>query len=76
MLLKAPWVRIPPLPPSPNFAAEHRPLQHERLAAFREYIAEVNEGSFPARGRLVEMEAPILDEVVRFIGDNDSTTKD
>lgn len=51
-----------------NFAAEHRRLQQERLAAFREYVADVQEGRFPERGHLVEMEAPLLDEVVRAIG--------
>jgi 3-methyl-2-oxobutanoate hydroxymethyltransferase len=50
-----------------NFAAEHRRLQAERTAAFREYIADVQEGRFPARSNLVEMEAPLLDEVVRSI---------
>jgi 3-methyl-2-oxobutanoate hydroxymethyltransferase len=50
-----------------NFAAEHARLQLERLAAFREYIADVNEGRFPERGHLVEMEAPFLDEVVRSL---------
>src|SRR6266480_1283667 len=51
-----------------NFAAEHRRLQQERIAAFREYIADVQEGRFPERSHLVEMEAPLLDEVVREIG--------
>ena len=51
-----------------NFAAEHRRLQEERIAAFREYIADVNEGRFPERSHLVEMDAPALDEVVRAIG--------
>ncbi len=51
-----------------NFAAEHRRLQQERLAAFREYIADVQEGRFPECSHLVEMEAPFLDEVVRSIG--------
>src|SRR5687767_7810521 len=51
-----------------NFAAEHRRLQQERLAAFREYIADVQEGRFPERCHLVEMDAPFLDEVVREIG--------
>ncbi len=50
-----------------NFAAEHRRLQQERLAAFREYIADVHEGRFPERSHLVEMDAPFLDEVVRAI---------
>jgi 3-methyl-2-oxobutanoate hydroxymethyltransferase len=51
-----------------NFAAEHRRLQQERLAAFREYIADVKEGRFPERSHLVEMEATYLDEVVRSLG--------
>lgn len=51
-----------------NFAAENRRLQQERLAAFREYIADVNEGRFPERGHLVEMDAALLDEVVKDLG--------
>ncbi len=51
-----------------NFAAEHARLQAERLAAFREYIADVQEGRFPELSHLVEMEAPLLDEVVRTLG--------
>jgi 3-methyl-2-oxobutanoate hydroxymethyltransferase len=50
-----------------DFAAEHRRLQQERLAAFREYIADVNEGRFPERGHLIEMEDATLDEIVRSI---------
>ncbi len=52
-----------------NFAAEHRRLQQERLAAFREYVADVNEGRFPERSHLVEMDAASLDEVVRELGE-------
>ena len=59
-----------------NFAAEHRRLQQERLAAFREYIADVNEGRFPERGHLVEMEAPLLDEVMRSVGGAQSANED
>jgi 3-methyl-2-oxobutanoate hydroxymethyltransferase len=50
-----------------DFAAEHRRLQKERIGAFREYIADVKEGRFPARSHLVEMEEGLLDEVVREI---------
>ncbi|MSU33766.1 MAG: ketopantoate hydroxymethyltransferase [Pedosphaera sp.] len=50
-----------------NFAAENRRLQQERIAAFREYIADVDAGRFPERCHLVEMEASFLDEVVRSI---------
>jgi 3-methyl-2-oxobutanoate hydroxymethyltransferase len=51
-----------------NFAAEHRRMQQERIAAFREYIADVQEGRFPGRAHLVEMEAPLLAEVVHSLG--------
>jgi 3-methyl-2-oxobutanoate hydroxymethyltransferase len=50
-----------------NFAAEHRRLQGERIAAFREYIADVQTGAFPASSNLVEMDEPLLAEVVRSI---------
>ncbi|MDB6173977.1 MAG: Ketopantoate hydroxymethyltransferase [Chthoniobacteraceae bacterium] len=50
-----------------NFAEEHRRLQQERIAAFREYIADVSEGRFPERSHLVEMEAPFLDELMQAI---------
>lgn len=43
----------------------HRPSSS---SAFREYIADVQEGRFPERSHLVEMEAPFLDEVARAIG--------
>lgn len=50
-----------------DFATEHRRLQQERLAAFREYIADVQEGRFPERGHLVEMEEPLLNDVIQSI---------
>jgi 3-methyl-2-oxobutanoate hydroxymethyltransferase len=50
-----------------NFLAEHRRLQEERIAAFREYIADVNEGRFPERCHLVEMDERLLDEVMGSI---------
>jgi len=53
-----------------NFAAEHRRLQQERIAAFREYIGDVHEGRFPERAHLVEMEAPVLEDVVRSVAGN------
>ncbi len=52
-----------------NFAAEHRRLQEERIAAFREYIADVREARFPEPGHLVEMEAAALAEVIASLGD-------
>jgi 3-methyl-2-oxobutanoate hydroxymethyltransferase len=50
-----------------NFAEEHRRLQQERTAAFREYIADVHKGRFPEPCHLVEMEAPLLEQVMRSI---------
>lgn len=38
-----------------NFLEEYRRLQLERIAAFREYIDDVNEGKFPAPSNLVAM---------------------
>ncbi len=38
-----------------NFAVEFDRLQAERIAAFREYIADVADGSYPADGHLVKM---------------------
>jgi 3-methyl-2-oxobutanoate hydroxymethyltransferase len=50
-----------------NFAEEHRRLQNERIAAFSEYVADVKEGRFPERSHLTEMDASLLDEVVRSL---------
>lgn len=50
-----------------NFAAEHRRLQQERIAAFGEYIADVKEGRFPERSHLIEMDATLLEEVKKDI---------
>jgi 3-methyl-2-oxobutanoate hydroxymethyltransferase len=57
-----------------NFLAEHRRLQEERIAAFGEYIADVKEGRFPERCHLVEMDAKVLDEVVRSVAARDTAT--
>src|SRR6516162_1981252 len=50
-----------------NFAEEHRRLQRERIGAFSEYIADVNEGRFPAASNLVEMEEKLLREAIESI---------
>jgi 3-methyl-2-oxobutanoate hydroxymethyltransferase len=50
-----------------NFAAEHRRLQQERIAAFSEYIADVQTGRFPERCHLVEMKEELLEQVVRSL---------
>jgi len=51
-----------------NFLEEHRRLQRERIAAFSEYIADVQEGRFPQRCHLVEMDDALLREVERSVG--------
>ena len=52
-----------------NFAAERDRLQEERVAAYREYIADVKSGAFPDPAQLVEMDdrslGEFLDKVVR-----------
>ena len=50
-----------------NFLAENQRLQQERIAAFKEYIADVNEGRFPERGHLIGMDEAVLEEVRRAI---------
>ena len=57
-----------------NFLEENRRLQKERVAAFSEYIADVKEGRFPQAGHLVEIDAKLLDEVVRSIPARNITT--
>lgn len=47
-----------------NFLEEHRRLQRERIAAFSEYIADVQAGRFPERGNLVEMDEAVLQRVI------------
>ncbi|MFM1769164.1 MAG: 3-methyl-2-oxobutanoate hydroxymethyltransferase [Verrucomicrobiota bacterium] len=46
-----------------NFLEENRRLQRERVAAFSEYIADVQSGRFPERGHLVEMDEAVLRRV-------------
>ena len=47
-----------------NFAAEFGRLQQERIAAYREFIADVNNGAYPAPQHVV----PIEDvEFARFV---------
>ena len=38
-----------------NFAAEHARLQTERVAAFREFVSDVESGAYPEEGHLVRM---------------------
>jgi 3-methyl-2-oxobutanoate hydroxymethyltransferase len=50
-----------------NFLAEFERLQQERIAAFGEYIRDVQEGRFPQKQNLVEMEEGILSEFMGTI---------
>ena len=43
-----------------NFAAERDRLQNERIAAYQEYIADVQSGGFPAKVNTVDMDEAIL----------------
>ena len=56
-----------------DFAAEHRRLQQERIAAFREYIADVREARFPQESHLVGMDGAVLEKVVQTIRASKST---
>lgn len=47
-----------------NFAAERDRLQAERVAAYREYIADVASGAFPAEKHVVAMSDDVLSEVL------------
>ncbi len=51
-----------------DFAAENRRLQQERISAFQEYVADVQNGNFPQACHQVEMAAPLLEEVIRSLG--------
>ncbi len=50
-----------------NFLEEHRRLQRERVAAFSEYIADVQAGRFPERSHLVEMDEAVLSRVMETV---------
>ncbi len=50
-----------------DFLSEYRRLQAERVAAFQEYVADVQEGRFPADEHLVSMEESLLEEVIASV---------
>ncbi|SVA70838.1 uncharacterized protein METZ01_LOCUS123692 [marine metagenome] len=50
-----------------NFKVENERLQRERIAAFREYVEEVEGGSFPVASNLIEMDDDLLQEVIDSI---------
>jgi 3-methyl-2-oxobutanoate hydroxymethyltransferase len=50
-----------------NFRKEYQRLQDERIAAFKEYAADVRGGRFPEAGNLVSMDEAVFEEVVASI---------
>lgn len=50
-----------------DFAAERDRLQTERIAAYCEYIQDVNKGVFPAKSNIVEMDESVLLEVLEEV---------
>jgi 3-methyl-2-oxobutanoate hydroxymethyltransferase len=47
-----------------DFKKEYQRLQNERIAAFKEYAADVHDGRFPEAAHLVPMDEAVFDEVV------------
>lgn len=50
-----------------NFRREYERLQQERIAAFKEYAADVKNGCFPAEGNLVTMAEPEFRKAIASI---------
>jgi 3-methyl-2-oxobutanoate hydroxymethyltransferase len=48
-----------------NFAAEYDRLQQERIAAFKEYIADVRSGTFPEAKHIVGIGKRELDQFLK-----------
>jgi 3-methyl-2-oxobutanoate hydroxymethyltransferase len=51
-----------------NFAAEYDRLQAERVAAFSEYVADVNSGAYPEDRHVVHMEPAELSLFLKRVG--------
>jgi 3-methyl-2-oxobutanoate hydroxymethyltransferase len=51
-----------------NFAADYARLQTERVAAFREFVADVNGGAYPAAQHNVAMADAAFDEFKGGLG--------
>lgn len=50
-----------------DFAAEKRRLQQERISAFKEYVADVQNGAFPSESNLISLGDKDCDAIVRAI---------
>ena len=53
-----------------NFLKEYQRLQEERIAAFKEYAADVQNGRFPASGNLVSLDEAVLKKTIEAIEAN------
>ena len=51
-----------------NFAAEYARLQHERVAAFREFIADVQSGGYPQPEHIVPIADGEFEQFLRSTG--------
>jgi 3-methyl-2-oxobutanoate hydroxymethyltransferase len=51
-----------------NFRKEYQRLHKERIAAFKEYAADVRSGRFPGSRHLVSIDESVLEEIVEAIG--------
>ncbi|MGJ8696283.1 MAG: 3-methyl-2-oxobutanoate hydroxymethyltransferase [Verrucomicrobiaceae bacterium] len=54
-----------------DFAAEYRRLQAERVAAFGEYIADVQSGSFPGEANLLKADDEVIEGVISKINEQE-----
>jgi len=50
-----------------NFLREYQRLQQERIAAFKEYAADVSSGQFPSAKNLIEMDETVLNDFLKSI---------
>ncbi len=48
-----------------DFVAEYRRLQDERVAAFKEYVADVNDGNFPTDDNLIAIKDEVFEAFVK-----------
>lgn len=50
-----------------NFAAEYERLQQERIAAFKEYVADVDSGAYPEEKHIVRMDPAEFDAFIKKV---------
>jgi 3-methyl-2-oxobutanoate hydroxymethyltransferase len=53
-----------------NFLKEYQRLQTERIAAFKEYVADVTSGQFPQAGNLINIDDAAYKKAVQSIENN------